>query len=295
VNIDINLTETVQKRFIITEETTIADFAKLIKEEPELAKNKHFSYQLNGKNLDEVDPISKEKLLKTALYNNFKIKSDHQFLSFSMDLQASPAFFDENPLDAALHNHHLPFQDADLIKKVSSQVLSSLKSKHTSKLSYSKEEIQQVLAESLKAFSGKRDLNIDQQEKGLEPLAAQYQKEAANVNQIEKNVNKSALSLINLGVLTVGVQWGVLFYLTYFAYGWDFTEPIGYLIGLSLETYGLWYFLRKNLSFDQGTIFEKSRKQKLMKKLFAEATNPKLDLKFLENKIKMIQAKSSMK
>lgn len=48
------------------------------------------------------------------------------------------------------------------------------------------------------------------------------------------------------------------------AYGWDFAEPISYLIGLSLETFGLYYYLRRGRSVGLKVFFD-NKKQNLMK------------------------------
>lgn len=62
--------------------------------------------------------------------------------------------------------------------------------------------------------------------------------------------------------------------MTYVTHGWDVTEPISYLIGLAIETAGIWYYIRYRAKLGQSILF--TRRFKLNKqKIFAKkSTNP---------------------
>jgi len=62
--------------------------------------------------------------------------------------------------------------------------------------------------------------------------------------------------------------------LTYVKYGWDVTEPITYLIGLGVEIFGIYYFLRRGRFLNMRALFESKTKAKKRKLLLLKSTNP---------------------
>jgi hypothetical protein len=63
----------------------------------------------------------------------------------------------------------------------------------------------------------------------LDNLQDQYQKELLELAKLESQAKKESNSRVRSLILLMTVQWCVLFYLTYFAFGWDFAEPISIL------------------------------------------------------------------
>lgn len=43
--------------------------------------------------------------------------------------------------------------------------------------------------------------------------------------------------------------------MTYWVWGWDTVEPIAYLLALSVEAVGLWYFIRRGRGLSMKEMF----------------------------------------
>lgn len=66
-----------------------------------------------------------------------------------------------------------------------------------------------------------------------------------NVNIVKKQLVKASDFWVKMVIFALLCQFGGLYYITYFVADWDTGEPIAYLLGLSIETAGMLYFLRK--------------------------------------------------
>ncbi len=67
--------------------------------------------------------------------------------------------------------------------------------------------------------------------------------------------DSKASKMIKGGIFLKGIQFGVLFYLTYWVFDWDFCEPIDYLLGCTLETVALYMFIKYRKDFSQDDCY----------------------------------------
>jgi hypothetical protein len=160
---------------------------------------------------------------------------------------------------------------------------------HPIGVSYTPDQVRQALDLTVKNYSDKNDGLYKQTEDIGIQLSEQLEVEEDNVVAIEDKSRNKAKKVLKFLIFATGVQWGVLFYLTYFKYGWDFSEPISWLISFGIETVGLAYYLKKFDDLGQDAIFnryyEKSGKKYLLnhKTLHRDSLNKRVN--FLKRRI----------
>lgn len=106
-----------------------------------------------------------------------------------------------------------------------------------------------------------------------------------------ESTNKGHRVLKFLIVATIA-QWLVLFYLTYTGYGWDFCEPIAYLINLGVETAVILCFLRTRGSLGQASIFSHYFAKNRGLLLGRRGTNLEAAIRFQQDKIHVFQSRN---
>lgn len=88
-------------------------------------------------------------------------------------------------------------------------------------------------------------------------------------------------------------QYFFLFALTYAFYNWDVAEPISYLLATSMETYAIYYFLRRGFTYSQKNVFKKKFDAVFNARLnqHTNSTNFLKEIEFAKNKRDMLKAK----
>lgn len=81
--------------------------------------------------------------------------------------------------------------------------------------------------------------------------------------------------------------------MTYGLYGWDFAEPVSYILGLSTEAVIFYYFIKHRKGLNSSLLFG-NKFDPLQKRLLSQNyTSAENQLKFLKNKLDMTESKIS--
>eukprot|EP01017_Pseudomicrothorax_dubius_P019770 TRINITY_DN2177_c0_g1_i6.p1 TRINITY_DN2177_c0_g1~~TRINITY_DN2177_c0_g1_i6.p1 ORF type:complete len:322 (+),score=91.63 TRINITY_DN2177_c0_g1_i6:48-1013(+) len=272
-----------KKRFFINDKTTVADFQKLLKEEfPE----EEVAFVVNDNVVNQEDPIIGQPFSHVLRENLVNLRlGDRIEASFEFDALGSIFYISGNPLDQSLANNQVPTPDSIWLRRFSTQLIERVTK--NSKGTFSIKDLQTALNETFANFN-----KTPSSTKALEVAEKNLLTQQAKVDEAQKNflgyLDKKAKLPIKLGIAAIAVQWAVLFYLTYGVYGWDVTEPIGYLIALSLETLGLFYFIRKGIQLSQTTIYDQKKKQ-LERSVSRSLRNREIDARTLRRQLTFLQ------
>jgi len=131
-----------------------------------------------------------------------------------------------------------------------------LETKYPGKSSYSVPELNQAIDETLQNFKSKNDKAVHNLKGNLDQLKKDFASDKSAYEKLLEEVKNKASTNVKYFLFGLAVQFGVLFYLTYYSVGWDVTEPIAYLLTLSAEGVGIYMLLRYAKGYDQATVFD---------------------------------------
>lgn len=195
-------------------------------------------------------------------------------VSMAYEIKDSCYFFN-NRFDGALQNAEVPVPDSVAISNFLTVFESEANNLYPNAKSLKKSDLQNLLLSSLSLLESHMKSN----ESTLAEKLTKINSEEKNLNALfdknEKEIRKIAFSPLKTLLILTCIQWIVLFYVCYYLYGWDFTEPVGYLISLGLESLGIAYFIKKGEELGQQSIFNKSLAKNegaIMRKISSSAT-----------------------
>ena len=198
-------------------------------------------------------------------------------VSMAYEIKDSCYFFN-NRFDGALQNAEVPIPDCVAISNFLTVLEGEANNLYPNAQSLKKNDIQKLLLSSLSILESR----IKSKESTLAEKLNKLNNEEKDLNVFlaknEEEIRKSAYSPLKTLLLLTLLQWIVLFYVCYGLYGWDFTEPVGYLISLGLESLGIGYFIKKGEELGQDAIFNKSLAKKegaIMRKITSSASAEK--------------------
>jgi hypothetical protein len=108
-----------------------------------------------------------------------------------------------------------------------------------------------------------------------------HDKLQAELDLLDSTADTKANKMIKAGIFLTGVQFGVLFYLTYWVWDWDTCEPLDYLLGCTLETIGLYMFIQYRKDMSQDDCYEDTFEKYYGKKVEGLSSYLEKDLKNL--------------
>lgn len=195
-------------------------------------------------------------------------------VSMAYEVKDSCYFFN-NRFDAEFQKAEVPIPDCVAISNFLTVFESEAKNLYPNAQSLKKSDVQKMLLSSLSLLES----GIKSRESTLSEKLTKLNNEQKDLNAIlaknEEVIRKAAFSPLKTLLILTLLQWIILFYVCYYLYGWDFTEPVGYLISLGLESLGIGYFIKKGEELGQGSIFKKSLAKKegaIMRKITSSAS-----------------------
>jgi hypothetical protein len=72
----------------------------------------------------------------------------------------------------------------------------------------------------------------------LRELLEKSAKDIVDLQELEKQVEGKSLLIVKFLIFALLCQFALLYYITYYAGGWDVGEPVAYLIGVALDIVG---------------------------------------------------------
>lgn len=135
--------------------------------------------------------------------------------------------YDVNEVNSYLLSHFIKNVENKLLEKKG-----SLNNRIT------REEINQVLSDALQTHTNYSGKKVSRLLQTIEELHTKSAKDIAEIEALQEDVNKRSLLTIKLIIVGLLIQFGALYYITYYVAGWDLGEPIAYLLGLLIEIIG---------------------------------------------------------
>jgi hypothetical protein len=236
-----------------------------------------------GKRIESQEKTG--NFIKSVLDKNYKIEINRQVVPLTTDLNEAFAYINDSPYDKTLHDLEIPIQDAIVLTTFTKIFHEQLDKKNSNKQIFDAKTLLDTLEHTIQVYHTKASAHKQNLETTVHTLLAHREAEVQAHDAIEKALKDKAASWIKWGIRITIVQWIVLFYLTYYGFGWDVTEPIGYLIALGIETAGIFYFLRYTKGLEQKNIF-KFYRSKFFKQFFLQkSSHPNCEINFLNKRL----------
>ena len=236
---------------------------------------KSLIFSLNGKN---VDKNKHENFLENTLDKEVSIFINSELISSDIDLKDLIYYKNHPKIRNILKNKQIPLFEACNISEFFTNFennfnKSSINQKRTMN------RINANFMESLKVMAEKTKEKKTLSKKFIEDNNQIFEK-------ITSDSVKKSTRFMKYIFYCYGIQWGALFYLTYFKYGWDFCEPLSYLIGLSFETCSIAFFIKYSKSLNNKNLFEGrlGKTKSLIEKKAFKSSFIQADFKFYTNK-----------
>lgn len=280
IKFDIYSSESFPKRFYLPAKSTILSVESLLKSEDSSIKTLEFSRS-------DSTPIEKtSNFLDLILKNDLKLIVNSQPFAFKVD--------DFNDLGYCLNSKYDELFKEKEIPLPQAAFFASLFQAYDVKYANDKKEIkarefQEKLLDVLKNFEEINHIKVNELENHLANSMKSYENEKKQIESIEAQLNKQAQKTLKFWLALTTLQFIVLFYICYYVYGWDFTEPIGYLISLGIETAALVYFLRFRGELGQSALFNSKISKLRPKALGKISTNANAAKEFMERKISVLR------
>ncbi|KAL4489396.1 hypothetical protein ABPG72_002692 [Tetrahymena utriculariae] len=288
VKMDLFYSQDQVKQFIVNQNQNLKQIENLLKDDNPDIKNVKF---LVGD--QEIENKEEQLFLNLSINNDLKIIIDDIQTTFEFADQLNTAnYFESTKLEGELAQHEVPYQDAQVIQAFIKNFKQILEKQKPSSQAYSEKQMNDALLKAVQTFSEYNfSSSFEKNTQFVNALRQQYQEGQDKLQKIEDESRSKSLSNVKQLIGLQVVQFGFLFYLTYGLYGWDFAEPVSYVLGLGSEAYILYHFIKHRKSFNQLYLFEKQL-QPVRKNLISQnQTNTEGHLKFLKCKLDMIQSK----
>lgn len=281
LRLNLHYSEKLIKQIFLSSSTTLSEFETQLKNND--PKIHHISFfneenkELTTKNLNLVDLFVNEGL---------KFKINDKFHSFEIkDLD----YYYNSKFDNLLKENEIQNPESLPLINFLDKFNEQKEKNHVNKSSFTKKDVLNLLNNSLKLYSTSTQVKnqiLNDKAQKINSQLIDFEKKTAEIESILKIQSQQPLKI--LIYLTI-IQWMVLFYICYYLYGWDFTEPIGYLISLGIEIVGINYFLKNSTELGQKTIFSNkfnNSKNSFFSKI---TTNHSVDKKMLVRRLNLLK------
>jgi ABC-type multidrug transport system fused ATPase/permease subunit len=263
----------------------LAQFESILKKEDN-------SYQAVNFKIGKEEVQTKDvPLLDFILNKNLKIEVNRRIFPIDIDLNGPIAYHNKSPLDKFLSENEVPINDSLLISTFINIYHENLEKAFPKAQAYNPKQLSEALEQTIKTFRAKNDKQVEGLTQVIEKLVVEQAKEESEFNKLVTEAQKKASGWIKYVIIATCIQFGVLFYMTYYTVGWDVVEPIGYLIALGIEVAGMIYFVRYAKNLEQRAIFNTLYHQHKHKVLGLKSTNPEAELDFIKRRVKYMTQK----
>ena len=261
--LDVYPSDSIPKRFYLPSKSSVFSVENLIKSGDSSLKTVDFS--ANEGTMDKSSIF-----LDSALKTNLKLLLNSKAIAYKIDDFHDLGYFTNSNFDAVFKQKEVPFPQVAIFSSVFKAY--ETRFAKTQKDSFPAKELQENLVQVLKDFGELNQITAKELENNLEKCLKDLASEKNLVQTLEEKINAEARKTLKFWLLVTTVQFFLMFYICYYVYGWDVAEPIGYLIGLGLETAAIGFFLRFRAELGQNALF--ANKLKKLKKGTTSITKP---------------------
>ncbi|KAM3143499.1 hypothetical protein pb186bvf_004276 [Paramecium bursaria] len=285
-NLKIHYPEGYNKVFKIPYNASTQQVVDLIRSEETNAKDINIFYNEEDYTKNDVPFID------LVLHNSPNLVVDGINYSYELDLTNTAPYYQHSDLEESFREHEVPYFDAVVVARFHSLLKQNLSDKQL----YTPQELKSAIQKTLSQFS---DENAEQssfwsvQSQIQENLDKTVQYYAEIYHSVQSKAHQQGHRLLKRLIIFALVQYFFLMYLTYGLYSWNVSEPISYLLAISMETVALFYFLRRGQAFRQTHLYKEKFEetfQKLINKQ-TNSTNFVRDFDFARRKADFLQAK----
>ena len=280
---DLFYDENTPKRFYFPHKSSLFSVENLLKTGDTSIKTVDFT-------INDTTAVDKSLLfIDTVLKNNLKLKVNSQPFAYKIDGFQDLGYYMNSKYDHAFKENEVPFPQANLL----SSLFQAYETKFSKELSENQtitaKHFQENLVQLIQSFDEINEIKIKQIESSLESSYRDLQKETKQFEALEAQLSKEAQNTLKFWLALTTIQFFVLFYICYYVYGWDFTEPIGYLISLGIETAAIGYFIKFRGDLGQNALFASKLSKLRPLALSKKTTNPKIAKELLNEKISIFK------
>ena len=225
IKLDLYSSEDTVKRFYVPSKASLFTVENLIKSGDSSIKTVDFSIE-SGEGIDKSN-----QFIDSIMKKHMKLTLNSTPVAYRIDAFHDLGYCLNSKYDEVFKQNEIPFPQASLFSSLF----------HAYDLRFAKEnanninskQVQENFIEILKNFSEINQIKMKEIQSNLEISYKEYEKENMNLQKIEQLLSNEAKKTLKFWLGITTTQFVVLFYICYYVYGWDFTEPIGYLISLA--------------------------------------------------------------
>ena len=282
---DLHFSTNYRKRFYVDQDYTLAQIETHLKKEDKTIQSVEF------RDREKLVENKTANFIKNVIHNNVKIEINRKIVPITTDLNDAAAYDNDSKYDVLLHDYEIPINDASLLTNFISVFNENLERNNQNKQLFAPNQIIEALELSIKNFKNKNEAKINSLEMSIDILSHEKSIEEAIHQKLVDNIKKQASNGVKWAIRISVFQLILLFYLTYYVYGWDITEPISYLISLFMETMAIYFFLRYTRNLEQRNIFTMALQKYKPQMLTQKSTHPMCQLDFLNKRINYLNQK----
>jgi len=246
---DVFPSEDSPKRFYLPSKSSIFSVENLIKSGDSSIKTIDFSSS-------DSSPINKSSnFLEFVLKSNLKLSVNSHPFAYKIDGFQDLGYFTNSKYDGFFKEKELPFPQVSIFSSIFKAYETRFAKESQNEATMTAKQLQDNLIQVLKNFSEINQKTVTEIETNLEQCIHDFESEKKKLQRLEAQLSKEARKILKFWLIVTTAQFFILFYICYYAYGWDFTEPIGYLISLGIETATIGYFLKFRGELGQNSLF----------------------------------------
>lgn len=185
--------------------------------------------------------------------------------------------------EVPLHNH-------TACSEVHTAMAEHLQARFPRKSTYSTDEVLEAMKYALGSLKSSSNSKISTEAEKLDRTNSYLLSKLNEASEKELIIEKKSLTPIRAIFGLTVVQGAVLFYITYYMYGWDVGEPISYLIALGLETAGMYFFLKKMGDLTPKLFYGRKQEELRKKLLNKTSTSSQNDIEYSKTALSRLRA-----